>query len=63
MDVDEAGRHDPTVGIDGVSPGGDVARDGGDAPAVDGDVGRAPVGAGAVDDLAAADDEVVHGSP
>ncbi len=55
--VDEAGRAHQAARVDAPPPVQAVA-DGGDAAALDGDVGAEPVGAGAVDDLGAADDEV-----
>ena len=62
VDIDEAGRHDPAADID--PPGcfgvGEVT-DRGDPVAGDADVGGVPVRAGAVDDRAAAENEIVHG--
>jgi hypothetical protein len=63
VDVDPAGRHHQPIGVD--RAGGrtlDVAHVGDDAVG-DGDVGGAAGLPGAVDEVAVADDEVVHGVP
>jgi hypothetical protein len=60
VDVDEAGGDQQAVGVDR-APGGAVdLADGGDHPVGDGDVGGAGRGTGAVDDGAAADDQVMR---
>ena len=65
VDVDEAGRDEHAVGVD--RPARRRRRravaDLGDHAVVDRDVGRRGRRAGAVDDRAAADHEIVHGSP
>ena len=65
VDVDDARRDHQAVGVDHLV--GRLARepaDGGDAPVADRDVGDLPGQAGAVDDEAAADQQVVgHESP
>jgi hypothetical protein len=62
VDVDETRRHDPPVGVDG-PPGRFIARpDRHDAPVAYPDVGAAPGSAGAIDDVAFADQQVQHGS-
>src|SRR5690606_18679304 len=63
VDVDEAGRDQQAVGVDGAAPDAVDPAHLGDDAAGDGHVRGAGLGAGAVDDGAAADDEVVvaHG--
>src|SRR5262249_20205687 len=61
VDVDEPGRDDQARGVDlGLGGGLGEVADGGDAVAGDGQVGVEPGVAGAVDDLAVADDQVVR---
>ena len=61
VDVDEAGRDQQAAGVDLAPALADVVAHRGDGVAVDGDVGLAARRAGAVDDGAAADHEIVHG--
>src|SRR5204863_341213 len=62
VEIDEPGRDEQAVGVDGAVGAALVeAAHAGDDAVVDGHVGRAGVAAGAVDDRAAADHEVVHG--
>ena len=58
VDVDEAGRHDQTARVDLLAPGAVDLADRGDAIAGDGDVAFERRRAGAVDDGAAANDEI-----
>ena len=61
VDVDEAGRHQRTVGIDHLASRALDATDVGDGAIGDGDIGGLGRCAGAVDDRAPLDHEVVHG--
>jgi hypothetical protein len=60
VDVDEAGRDEGAVGVDLVAGRTVDPPDLGDHAAGDGDVGCPRRGAGAVDDRAAPDDQIVH---
>ena len=60
LDVDEAGRHREALGVDHL--GGltvEVRSDSGDAAVTDGEIARLALGAGAVEQQAAADQDVV----
>ncbi len=61
MRIHPAGRDQKPVGVDLAPRRPLFAADAGDAPAGDGDVAGKGLGAGAVDDRAAADDDIVHG--
>ena len=62
VDVDEARRHERAVGVDGAAGGIIDRADRGDVFPVDRDVARETGAPGAVDDRAAANDEIVcHG--
>ena len=62
VDVDEPGRDEQPIGVECLASKADVVADGRDASGVDRDVRGERGAAGAVDDLAAAYDEVVgHG--
>jgi probable F420-dependent oxidoreductase len=63
VDVHEAGRHNSTVGVDCAPGRANVGTDGGDALAVDGDVGGDPRSACPIDHLPIRDHEIVHVSP
>ena len=60
MDVDKAGGDEEAVGVELLASLGNVGADLGDCLVVDGDVSGESWLAGAVDDCAGADDEVVH---
>src|SRR5262249_46552525 len=60
VDVDPARRDQEAVGVDFALAGPELAADRRDAVAIDGDVARKGRLAGAVDDLSAVDDDVVH---
>ena len=60
VDVDETGRDERAIGVDLVPPFAVHASDRGDHPVGDGDVGRAGIHTGAVDDGSSSDDEIVH---
>ena len=62
VDVDPAGRHQEARGVDLALGRPLLAADGGDPPVGDRHVAGETRLAGAVDDGAAANDDVVHGS-
>ena len=62
VNVDEAGRHDQAAHVDHARRGlGDERGDAGDGVALDGDVGSIPWAAGAVDDPAVSEHQIVGG--
>ena len=60
VDVDESGRDQETLGVDLLAAEIVDLADGGDDAVVDGDICQSGSGAGAVDDLSVADNEIVH---
>ncbi len=61
VDVDEAGRDEEAARVDLILAGRCDLADGGDDAVVDGDIALEGRRAGAIDNGAVADDEVVHG--
>jgi hypothetical protein len=63
MDVDEAGCHQQSPSVDFAPSTADVAADRSDEFTVDGEVGDAARRAGAIDERAVANHEIVHEGP
>src|SRR5205807_8432751 len=58
--VDEAGRHDPAIGVDDLARRFADATDGRDAPVTNGDVGSVAGKSGSVDHRAVLDQQVIR---